>query len=65
MEFTAREKEKAARTEAGHRKYVYKRLVEKGTKTREQADRGIAIMEAIRDDYKRIADVEEAQGRLL
>lgn len=34
------------------RTYVYPRRIDNGTMTQERADREIAIMESIREDYK-------------
>lgn len=64
MEFTARELEREARREVGQREHVYKRLVEAGKLTQQKADRQIALMRAIADRLKEIANTEDAQKRL-
>lgn len=52
-QFTAEDKFKEARRELAQRKRVYPRLVAQGSLKQAEADRQIAIMEAIRDDYAR------------
>jgi len=56
--FTNMEKHKEALREAGMRKRVFDRLVGVGEKTREQADKQIAIMQEIADDYAELAKGE-------
>jgi len=63
--FTAREKADCAAREVKQRRYVYGRRVAEGTMTQAFADRQIAVMEAIFQDYEKIASEEEAKGRLL
>lgn len=63
--FTARDKAKCAAREARKRHQVYRRLVESGRMKQAEADREIAIMEAIAADYTAQADAEDAKGRLI
>lgn len=63
--FTARDKAKCAAREARKRHQVYRRLVDTGKMTQAEADRQIAIMEAIAADYTAQADAEDARGRLV
>lgn len=51
MTFTNAEKRAAVEREIKMRKRVYSRLVSEGKKSQAEADRAIAIFEAIRDDY--------------
>lgn len=62
---TNREKASCAKREVGQRKYVYGRRVEAGTMKKVAADREIAVMQAIADDYEALAQADEAKGRLL
>lgn len=43
------------------RKYVYPRRIENGTMTQEKADREIAIMNVIAEDYRRKKDGKQTQ----
>ena len=70
--FSAREKADCAKREVGQRKYVYLRRVADGKMTQHLADRQIAVMQEIADEYGAAADLEdvarqaeEAKGRLL
>jgi hypothetical protein len=65
MTITTADKLREAKREVGQRKRVYPRLIEKGSLTREAADRQTAIMQAIVEDYERQAQAEESQGRLI
>lgn len=65
MTFTARDKQKAIAREIGYRRRVYARKVEDGSMTREAATMQIGVMEAIEADYRKLADDEDAKGRLL
>jgi hypothetical protein len=56
--FTADEKRREALREVEMRKAVYDRKVTMGTMTRREADRYIAIMKAIADDYAKLAEKE-------
>ena len=57
-QFTAEEKAKEAAREAALRKRVYENLVNIGEKTRELANKQIAIMNEIADDYAELAKTE-------
>ena len=63
--FTAAEKFQCLLRESGLRKRVYPRLIEQGKLTKEKADRELAIMESIVEDYRGEADREAKKGRLL
>lgn len=65
MTFTARDKQKAAAREVTQRRRVYQRLVDGNRMKRADADREIAVMEAISADYSVLAEAEEAKDRLL
>ena len=65
MTFTAAEKAKCATREVAQRRRVYPRLVESQRMKQAEADRQIAIMEAIAADYRAQADAEDAKGRLI
>lgn len=65
MTITTADKLKELRRELAQRKRVYPRLIEKGSLTREAADRQCAILLAIIEDYERQAKAEEPQGALL
>lgn len=62
---TNREKAECAEREVKQRRRVYPRFVADGRMTQDFADRQIATMEAIAADYRRMADAEDAAGRLL
>jgi hypothetical protein len=51
MTFTAKDKLDAVDREVRYRVRVYARLIEQGKMTKEKADREVAIMRAIADDY--------------
>jgi len=59
--FTAKEKADEARREVGYREHVYERRVNDGKMSRQTADRRIAIMREIMDEYA----AKEASERLL
>lgn len=63
--FTAADKAACAEREVTQRRRVYPRLVESRRMKQAEADRQIAIMEAIAADYRAQADADEAKGRLL
>lgn len=65
MSFTFKDKQKAAEREARMRQRVYPRLVERGQLTEQSAKDGIAIMQAIADDYAAAAKATESQRSLL
>lgn len=50
--FTLEEKLKEIEREIAQRYRVYPRLIDRGTIRRETADRQIALMVAVRDDYR-------------
>ncbi|WP_159728325.1 hypothetical protein [Methylosinus sp. Ce-a6] len=56
--FSASEKLKEVEREIAQRRRVYPRLIGAGKMSRAAADRQIAILEAIRDDYRSKADEE-------
>lgn len=58
--FTAAEKLDAIKRELTMRRSVYPRLIEQGRMRHETADRQIAVMEAIAQDYR-----EQVEGRRL
>ncbi len=60
MTFTAEDKLKSVERELGFRRRVYKRRVDDQKMTQKQADREIAIFEAIASDYR-----EKAEGERL
>ncbi len=63
--FTDRDKADEAKREVAMRRRVYPRWVQDGRMKQADADRKIAIMEAIATDYRERAETEEAKGRLL
>lgn len=65
MTITTADKLKEAKRELAQRRRVYPRLIEKGSLTREAADRQTAIMQAIADDYEARVKAEQPQGSLL
>lgn len=56
--FTAQEKHDCAEREVKQRRHVYPRRVAASKMTQALADRQIALMEAIRDDYAELAKGE-------
>lgn len=62
-EFTPTDKLKAVEREIGFRRYVYKGRVANGKMTEAEAEKGIAVMEAIADDYRRQLDNPEPTTR--
>ena len=59
--FTASEKRREAEREVGQRLYIYAKLVTEGKLTQIEADRRIAIMEAIAEDYRAQGEREEPE----
>jgi len=57
--YTNHDKAEAAHREVGQRKKVFPRLVAGGKMTAEFSAKQIALMEAIRDDYRRLAEAEK------
>ena len=58
MTFTTEQKIAAVDRELKFRRYVYAKRVAGGKMTQAKADEEIAVMEAIREDYARIAEGE-------
>ena len=56
--FTADDKLKAIEREIGYRRHVYPRRVMDKKMTQELADKQIAVMEAIAEDYRTAASKE-------
>ncbi|MCC6918921.1 MAG: hypothetical protein IT548_06935 [Alphaproteobacteria bacterium] len=56
MAFTREAKREAIERELGMRRRVYPRWVEKGRMSQRQADKEIAVMEAILTDYSAAAE---------
>ncbi len=63
--FTAREKQQAAAREVGFRRRVYATRVAEGRMKQADADFQIGVMASIEADYRKLADAEDAAGRLL
>jgi hypothetical protein len=63
--FTNREKADAAAREVRMRQRVYPRRVASGAMDQTGADKQIAIMEEIAQDYRAMAEQDDASGRLL
>jgi multidrug resistance efflux pump len=57
-QYSALEKHREALREVELRKNVYERLIMKGTMSRSEAERKIAIMQSIADDYERASEKE-------
>lgn len=64
-EISAAAKMTEARREVGYRRRVYARLVADGRMKADEADRRIAVMAAIGDDYAAIVETEKKGERLL
>lgn len=65
MAFTDRELCSECERELAQRRRVYSRLVEQKKMKQEAADRQLAMMKQIRDEYHERATAEEQRGRLL
>lgn len=65
MTITAKEKFETAKREVAYRRRVYARLIANGRMTQQKADREIAVMQAIADDYAGPAQAEDRAGRLF
>jgi len=63
--FSYREKANCAKREVEQRRFVYERAVKTGRMKEGFAQRQIALMEEIADDYEKLADEEDAKERLL
>ena len=64
-QFTNAEKKIEAQREVQQRRRVYRRLVENGKMSQADADRQIAIMQEIADDYTARATEDDKATRLL
>lgn len=65
MMFSSRDKNKAAQREVTYRQWVYSRKVAEGSMKEATAEKQIAIMQEIADEYGALADEEDRKGRLL
>ena len=63
--FTNREKADCAEREIAMRRHIYTGWVQVGRMTHQRAEREIALMKAIHEDYTAKAEADEAAGRLL
>lgn len=63
--FSNREKMECARREVALRRNVYKLRVAQGRTSQATADKQIALMEAIADDYRKLAEADDREERLL
>jgi hypothetical protein len=63
--FTNREKATEAKREIAARQWVYKNRVASGKLTQAKSDKQIALMQEIMEDYEKLAEAEEAAGRLI
>lgn len=60
-----RDLQRCCEREAGKRRSVYPRLVDAGRLTVAKADREIALMDEVAAHFRKLADAEDAKGRLL
>lgn len=60
-----RELQKCAEREAGKRRHVYPRLVLAEKLTQVKADKELAMMVAIGEYFRALADAEDEKGRLI
>lgn len=65
VEITNKDKAECAEREVKQRQRVYSRWVAEGRLTQAFADRQIAVMQAIAEDYRVKADADDSAGRLL
>lgn len=63
--FTNREKMREAQREIGQRQWVYPKRIDAGKLKQADADRQIAIMREIAEEYRAAAEQEDKAGRLL
>jgi len=63
--FTNKEKADEARREVGYRQFVYSKRIADGRMKKAEAERRIAIMQEIQEDYTKLTESEWAQERLL
>lgn len=64
-EITNKDKAQCAEREVKQRQRVYSRWVADGRMAQAFADRQIAVMQAIAEDYRAKADADDQAGRLL
>ena len=64
-QFTNREKAREAQAEVSMRRKLYTSLVSRGKLTAKEANKRIAIMTEIQEDYRTLADNEIVKPRLL
>jgi hypothetical protein len=64
-DFDYRALQRCAERELRQRHYVYPRLVAGGRMTADKAAKETAMMSAIVDHFKALADAEEQTGRML
>ena len=62
---TAHDKLRCAERELALRRRVYPRWVNDGKITHREARQELDLMQAIADDYRKLADIEDQQDRLL
>jgi len=63
--FSNREKWKEAAREVSYRQFVYSKRIAEGKMEQADADRKIAKMQEIADDYAKLAEYDEMEDRLL
>jgi len=56
--FTAHDKLRAVENEIRWRRLVYPRRIDAKSMSQRQADNGIAVMQAIAEDYRKLAEKE-------
>ena len=64
-EITNLDKADCAKREVAYRQRVYTRLLAAGKMSEAKAARELALMRAIADDYAKLAEADEAKGRLI
>lgn len=62
---TYRDLQKCCERESGKRRRVYPRWVAAEKMTQAKADRELAMMVAMGEHFKRLADADDAKGRLI
>lgn len=65
VRFTPHQKMRAAERELTLRRAVYPKRVKEGRLTIREAREEIELMKEIAEDYRRLADIEDGQERLL
>lgn len=63
--FTSKDKADEAAREVRMREHVYPPRVAAGKMRKDVADRNIAVMRAIAEDYRKLAEIEGQKGMLL